>query len=87
MRTTAPSMLLALGLSVVSLGILGKLVFVAQVWRNMPAIQDIGAVLTFVVAAFAHTDFVVQALTALTVIGGIMLLRDALRTARFMRVA
>lgn len=87
MRTTAPSMLLALGLSAVSLGILGKLVFVAQVWRNMPAIQDIGAVLTFVVAAFVHTDFVVQALTALTVIGGVMLVRDMLRTARFMRFA
>ena len=60
----------------VSLYAIGRFVFVAQVFRNMPAIEDVGAVTRFLVDAFARTDFVVQLLTLLTVVATLWMLRD-----------
>lgn len=60
----------------VSLYAIGRFVFVAQVFRNMPAIEDVGAVMRFFVGAFAHTDFVVQALTLLTIASVLWMVRD-----------
>jgi len=62
----------------ISLYLLGREVFVAQVFRNMPA-ADPAAMLSFMEAAFLNTNFVVQTLTVLAVIGGLWLARECLR--------
>jgi hypothetical protein len=67
---------LAFALLGVSLYAIGRFVFVAQVFRNMPAIEDVGAVVRFFVGAFAHTDLVVQVLTLLTVTAAVRMVRD-----------
>jgi hypothetical protein len=64
----------------VSLYMLGREVFVAQVFRNMPS--DFAAVLRFVEAAFLNTTFVVQALTVLAAIAGLWLTREFFRLLR-----
>lgn len=52
----------------VSLYEIGRFVFVAQVYRNMPAVQDIAALLSFFVAAFLNTEFIVQIFTILAIV-------------------
>lgn len=66
---------------------LGRLVFVAQVFRNMPAIQDVFALLQFFVSAYLNTDFAVQLFTLLTILGVAWMARDIARTLRVPSVA
>lgn len=64
-----------------SLYMLGREVFVAQVFRNMPA-ADAGAVLRFAESAFLNTTFIVQALTVLAALAGIWLVHECARLIR-----
>lgn len=68
----------AIALLVLSLYMLGREVFVAQVFRNMPE-TDVAAALRFIEAAFMNTTFAVQVLTVLAAIAGLWLTRECLR--------
>jgi len=61
-----------------SLYLLGREVFVAQVFRNMPT-ADSAAILHFAEAAFLNTTFLVQVLTVLAAIAGLWLARECVR--------
>ena len=61
-RKAAPSVLASLLFSVVALWAIGREVWVAQVFANMPSIFDIPAVTSFMTYAFLHTDMAVQVL-------------------------
>jgi hypothetical protein len=69
----------ALVLLAVSLYSLGREVFVAQVFRNMPSAADYAAVFRFFETAFLNTTFFVQALTVLAALGGLWLVRECAR--------
>lgn len=62
-----------------SLYMLGREVFVAQVFRNMPYAFDLSSVLTFLEAAFLNTTFFVQAFFILAFIAFIWLVRECTR--------
>lgn len=71
----------------VSLYAIGRMVFVAQVFRNMPAVGDVSAVLRFFLSAFLHTDFVVQVLTLLVTAAALWMVRDIARVLSQLRTA
>jgi hypothetical protein len=73
----------AVALFGVSLYFLGREVFVAQVFRNMPS--DFAAVLRFIEAAFLNTTFVVQVLTVLAALAGLWLVRECVRLSGLLR--
>lgn len=58
---------------------IGRLVFVAQVFRNMPAIQDVPALVQFFISAFLNTDVLVQLFLVLIIIGVAWIARDIAR--------
>ncbi|MFA5996768.1 MAG: hypothetical protein WC790_03555 [Candidatus Paceibacterota bacterium] len=58
---------------------IGKEVWVARVFENAPS--DIGGLLQFYIAAFAHTHIIVQALTVLTFASFLFLAREVARLA------
>jgi hypothetical protein len=59
----------------VSLYLIGREVWVARVFENMPRLEDAAAVARFFTAAFLTTEFAVQALVILSLIAGVWLLR------------
>ena len=61
---------------------IGQQVWVAQVFSNMPSLTDTASVARFVLVAFAHTEFVVQALTVIALAAIVWLVADALRSLR-----
>ena len=91
MHTVRPLMsgsVLSLAVLGVSLYVIGKSVFVAQIFRNMPAVQDVPALIRFFLEAFLHTEVLVQALTVAIVLSGIWMVHDGIRSlgsAREMR--
>jgi hypothetical protein len=68
-----------------SLYMLGREVFVAQIFRNMQA-TDPATVLRFMEEAFLNTTFVVQALTVLAALAGLWLVREAARIVPLFRL-
>lgn len=83
---TSPMALAALVL-LVSLYELGRLVFVAQVFRNMPAVEDVSALAQFFVAAFLNTEFIVQICTILTIVALAFIAKDLGRGVSRLRTA
>lgn len=71
----------------VSLYALGRFVFVAQVFRNMPAVQDVGALLRFFAEAFITTEVAVQLVTVAIMFSLLWMLRDIMRLVRLPRTA
>lgn len=69
----------AVALMGVSLYFLGREVFVAQIFRNMPSASDYAALLRFVEVAFLNTTFAVQLLTVLALLAGLWLARECVR--------
>lgn len=63
----------------VSLYAIGRVVFVAQVFRNMPSGGDVAAIFQFFLAAFMNTSFVVQVLSVLVVMSALWMVRDISR--------
>ena len=68
----------ALALLGLSLYLLGREVFVAQVFRNMPS-TDLSAMLHFAEAAFLNTTLLVQVLTVLAALASLWLVRECAR--------
>lgn len=66
-------------LLVVSLYLIGRDVFVAQVFRNAPHTANVAAVLRFFEAAFLNTTFAVQALSVLTLLAVLWLAHEIIR--------
>ena len=64
---------------------IGRQVWVAQVFQNMPSLADVGAVTRFAVAAFIHTEFLVQALTVVVLMAVAWIVRDGVRSLRYAR--
>ncbi|MEK7510873.1 MAG: hypothetical protein AAB582_01380 [Patescibacteria group bacterium] len=64
---------------------IGRQVWVAQVFENMPSLADAGAVTRFVLAAFMQTEFIVQALTVIVLMAVAWIVRDGVRSLRYVR--
>lgn len=65
MRPFASDASAAFALLLVALYGIGNEVWVAKVVANMPSVFDLAAMTNFMVAAFVHTEFVVQVLAVL----------------------
>ena len=76
--TTALSAFLLLG----ALWGIGREVWVARVFENMPSLSDAAVLSRFMLSAFLHTDFLVQALSVLAIAAFVWLVSDGLRTLR-----
>lgn len=72
----------AVALLGLSLYMLGREVFVAQVFRNLPS-TDPSIVFRFMESAFLNTSFAVQTLTVLALLAGLWLGRECFRLLRF----
>jgi len=68
--------------SVVSIVIVTSTVSVSHVIANMPEIFDIGAVIKFFVAAFAHTDIVIKSALVAGLIFMVLTLKGVAETRR-----
>lgn len=71
------TVVLALLTSVVALWGIGREVWVARVFENAPAGSE--HLLSFYFSAFTHTRFIVQALTILTLLSLVFLVRETVR--------
>lgn len=71
----------------VSLYELGRFVFVAQVYRNMPAVENVSALFQFFVAAFLNTEFVVQIFSILVIVAVAFVAKEAGRGVVRLRTA
>ena len=67
---------LAAFVCVLALWGIGREVWVARVFQNMPHSGDVNALLHFWVAAFSHTRFTVQALALISLASVIYLARE-----------
>mgnify|MGYP000355495208 CR=1 FL=1 len=76
LRSALPTYAASAGLLVVSLYVLGREVFVAQVFRNMPNFIDLLGVVRFFEHAFLNTQFVVQVLTVAIAVAALWLARE-----------
>jgi hypothetical protein len=79
MRAAASGIGVSFVLLVVSLYFIGREVWVARVFENMPSAGHVTAVLRFFASAFITTDAAVQALTLLSAIAVLWLLRELVR--------
>lgn len=72
----------SVALLVLALWGIGREVWVAQVFANMPSVADVAAFTRFVASAFLHTDAIVKTLTVLAAGAGIMVIADAVQNLR-----
>ncbi|MBI2025197.1 hypothetical protein HYT04_00195 [Candidatus Kaiserbacteria bacterium] len=88
MRRVRLIRLLALIISTATLAVLtfiaalwgiGREVWVARIFENMPQSSDLGALAAFWLAAFLHTSLIVQALIVLTLTSLLFLIREIAR--------
>jgi len=73
------TLVLALVTFVLALWGIGKEVWVARVFQNMPQSGDFAETSRFYISAFGHTRFIVQALAVLTFVSFIYLARETVR--------
>jgi hypothetical protein len=66
---------------------IGREVWVARVFENMPSLAHADAVARFLLAAFMNTEAVVQVLLVLAAIALVWLMRDGARTIAAPRFA
>jgi hypothetical protein len=76
LRTLVAGPFAALLLLAISLWGIGREVWVARVFQNMPSTSDVGAFFRFFESAFIHTDIVVQVLCVAAVIALCWMVRD-----------
>ena len=62
--------------AILALYFLGREVWVARVFENMPSLMDVAALTMFLERAFLNTSFAVQVLTVVLVAGVIWAARD-----------
>lgn len=87
LRKSMPMMAASALLLVLALWALGREVWVAQVFANMPSLFNVPAIARFFASAFMHTDLAVQLFSVLA-LGAVIWLGRSLgrllsRTARF----
>jgi hypothetical protein len=82
LRPFVSGVALASVLAVLALWGIGREVWVARVFENMPSIAHVTAVAEFFALAFVHTRFVVQALTLTTLAAVLYAVYDAARLMR-----
>lgn len=87
LRPIVSSTMLAVLVMGVSLFELGKLVFVAQVFRNMPAVEDVPALLQFFLNAYLNTDVGVQLCTVLVLLAVAWIVKDTARLIALPKMA
>lgn len=83
LKSVASSATASMLLFVGSLYVIGREVWVAHVWENMPDIANISAFARFFTYAFTHTQFSVQLFILLTVFAGVWFLREMARAFIF----
>ena len=64
---------------IASLYLIGREVWVARVFQNMPNLSHISEDLRFIASAFTHTELAVQVLTLLSLAAFVWLLRELAR--------
>jgi len=74
---------LSIAIFIVALWGIGREVWVARVFQNMPHSGDLLAIGNFYLAAFNHTRFVVQALTFIAFASVVYFAREFVRTVSF----
>lgn len=63
----------------------GRLVFVAEVLKNIRAQESVSAFFTYVFDALLHTEFLVHVTLAFVVLGAVLMITDTLRLLRGIR--
>lgn len=63
----------------VSLYLIGREVWVARVWENMPSLVHLNAVARFFIYAFLHTHLIVQVLILITAFASVWVVRECAR--------
>ncbi len=71
--------MLAVLTTVAALWGIGREVWVARVFENMPAASNAGGLIGFWVAAFLHTQLLIQILAVLTLVSLLFLVRETAR--------
>lgn len=66
-----------------SLYLIGREVWVARVWENMPNLTNVAATFRFFTYAFAHTHVIVQALMLITIFAALWFVRELSRALVF----
>ncbi len=80
MRPFVSAQAISLVVFFAALWAVGREVWVAKVFANMPPFFDISDVSRFFASAFLHTEFIVQAAILLAGIALFLLMRDAIRS-------
>lgn len=62
-----------------SLYFIGREVWVARVWENMPNLMHVNAFINFFTYAFLHTNIFVQVLILITIFAGVWFVREFVR--------
>ncbi len=78
-RKATPSVLASSLFAVAALWAIGREVWVAQVFANMPSIFDIPAVTSFMTYAFFHTDLPVQILCVALAVAAVGFVKSCVR--------
>ena len=79
LKLVISTVVLAALTSVAALWGIGREVWVARVFQNMPHGDNLSALVAFWFAAFLHTRLIVQALIVLTLISLLFLARETIR--------
>lgn len=79
LKSAASGIGISVFLLVASLYVIGREVWVARVWENMPSVSDVAAFSRFFTYAFTHTQFSVQVLILLTIAAAVWFLRELTR--------
>lgn len=79
MRPFVSTSALCAVLALVSVYAVSREVWVEMVFRNMPNLADIGAVMNFFTYAFLHTGLAVQAFSSVALMSVFFLMREALK--------
>ncbi len=77
----------AAALAIVALYFIGRKVWVARIFENMPNPIHVGSVLRFFEAAFFNTNTVVQVLCVAVVFSALWIVRDLMRALPILRFA
>lgn len=82
LRASATGASISILMLIASLYFIGREVWVARVFQNMPNITDLPAVLRFAFAAFSHSHPIVQILVLFVLTAALWFLREAYRVIR-----
>ncbi len=82
LRTSATGIGISVLTLIAALYVIGREVWVARVFQNMPSSTDIPGVIRFGLSAFSHTHFIVQILILLVFVAIFWFLCEVVRLVR-----